>query len=62
MDEARLAEATTEDVANIINVRLKDFIIVYKKLLMETGMPQEYVINHRLFVPVFFLVHEFYFE
>jgi hypothetical protein len=31
MDEARLAEATTEDVANIIKVRLKDFIIVLQE-------------------------------
>jgi 4-oxalocrotonate tautomerase len=31
MDEARLAEATTEDVANIIKVQLKDFIIVLQE-------------------------------
>jgi hypothetical protein len=28
MDEARLSEATTGDVANIIKVQLKDFIVV----------------------------------
>ena len=31
MDETRLDEATTEDVANIIKVQLKDFIIVIKE-------------------------------
>ncbi|HEY6405057.1 MAG TPA: hypothetical protein VIX38_03160 [Nitrososphaeraceae archaeon] len=28
MDEARLAEAITGDVANIIKVHLKDFVVV----------------------------------
>jgi phenylpyruvate tautomerase PptA (4-oxalocrotonate tautomerase family) len=31
MDEARLAEATTEDVANIIKVQQKDSIIVLQE-------------------------------
>jgi 4-oxalocrotonate tautomerase len=31
MDEARLSEATTEDVADIIKVQLKDSIIVLQE-------------------------------
>ena len=48
-EKDRLAEAMTENIAKILNIK-KEVIIVFKKHPTETGIPQEFVYNITIFV------------
>ena len=49
-EKDRLAEAMTEDIAKILNIKKEEVIIVFQEAPTEIGILQEFVYNITTFV------------